>query len=69
MTLKLFSVEDYLVVKREYQLLMLLGFMVPAVHRETEWYRFERATRVPEVETNRLGEMTERWDAAFIAST
>jgi hypothetical protein len=50
-TLELFLVEDYLVVKREEQLFMLLGFIVPAVDRDTDWYRFERATRIPEGKT------------------
>jgi hypothetical protein len=50
-TLELFFVEDYLVVKREEQLFMLLGFIVPAVDRDTDWYRFERATRIPEGKT------------------
>jgi hypothetical protein len=53
-TLELFSVEDYLVVKREEQLFILLGFMVPAVHRQTDWCRFKRTTRIPEAKTNRV---------------
>lgn len=51
-TLELFSVGDYLVVRRKEHVFMLLGFMVPVVDRETDWYRFERATKVPEGTTD-----------------
>ena len=47
-TLELFSVGDYLVVKRQEHVFMLLGFMVPVIDHETNWYRFERTTIVPE---------------------
>jgi hypothetical protein len=47
-TLELFSAGDYLVVKQKQQIFMLVGFMLPVGGRETHWYRFERATRVPE---------------------
>lgn len=52
--LELFLVEDYLVVKREEHVFMLLGFMVPVVDRETDWYRFERTTRAPEGTTESI---------------
>jgi hypothetical protein len=46
--MELFSVEDYLVVKQKKQSFMLIGFILPFVDRQTDWFRFERATRVPE---------------------
>jgi hypothetical protein len=47
-TTELFSVGDYLVVKQRKQSFILVGFFLPLVDRQTDWYRFERATRVPE---------------------
>ena len=46
--MELVSVGDYLVVKQKRQSFMLIGFILPLVDRQTDWYRFERATRVPE---------------------
>jgi hypothetical protein len=56
-TMELLSVEDSLVVKRKQQTFILFAFMVPGVSRQTDWYRFERATRVPEgkTESTRVG--------------
>lgn len=50
-TLELFSVDDYLVVKQKQRIFILAGFVLPLGGRETHWYRFERATRVPEGKT------------------
>jgi hypothetical protein len=52
-TLELFSVDDYLVVKQKQQIFILAGFVLPLGGRETHWYRFERATRVPEQQRSR----------------
>ena len=33
---------------------MLIGFVLPLVDRQTDWYRFERATRVPAAKTESI---------------
>jgi len=65
-TLELFSVEDYLVVKWARHRFMLLGFIVPAVDRDTDWCRFERATRISERKTESTREVNQRGAAASV---
>lgn len=50
--LELKSIDDYLILEREKRLFMLIGFIVPARSRTSEWYRFERR-RAPVVEVAR----------------
>jgi len=64
-TLELFSVEDYLVVKWARHRFMLLGFIVPAVDRDTDWCRFE-ATRISEGKTESTREVNQRGAAASV---